>query len=275
MLTKSTKILYHKIAMKNKVVVITGASSGIGLCTAKLFAQKGYKVYGIARREFVCDEFFCYSCDVTDRARVSEVLLDIYNKEGRIDILINNAGMGISGAIEYISEQDYDKIFDVNVKGVVLTSSLAIPYLRQSKGKIINTSSVASVVPIPYQACYSATKSAVESFSFALSQELKSQDIKVTCVRPGDTKTGFTQSRIKTEVENEVYGKKITNSVKKMEKDEQNGKSPISVAKVMLKVAKRKNPPPVCTVGFGYKCICVLAKFLPQRLINFIVGKLY
>lgn len=261
--------------MKKQVIVITGASSGIGLAAAELFAKKGNTVYGIAKDACQSSLFCSYLCDVTDRTAMEQVLQDVYQKEGRIDVLVNNAGMGISGAIEYLTEQDFDKIFGVNVKGVVLTSSLSIPYLRETKGKIINTSSVASVVPIPYQACYSATKSAIESFSFALAQELKPQGIKVSCVRPGDTKTGFTQNRVKTEVENEVYGKKITNSVKKMERDETHGKSPVTVAKVMYKIAKRKNPPPVCTVGFGYKCICVLAKFLPQRFLNFIVGKLY
>ena len=269
------EIILYSISMEKKVVIITGASSGIGLATAKLFAMKGYTVYGISRNVYKSSLFDSYACDVTDKEGMAQVLEEVYQKEGRIDILINNAGIGISGAIEYLTEQDFDKIFDVNVKGVILTSSLAIPYLRETKGKIINTSSVASVVPIPYQACYSATKSAVESFSFALSQEVKSQGIKVTCVRPGDTKTGFTQNRVKTEVENDVYGKRITNSVKKMEKDETHGKSPLTVAKVMLKVAKRKNPPLVCTVGFLYKCASVLAKLLPHRLINFIVGKLY
>ena len=109
----------------------------------------------------------------------------------------------------------------------------------------------------------------------ALSNELRSQKIKVCCVRPGDTKTGFTQNRLKTDVENEIYGDKITKSVKKMEKDEQNGKSPITVAKVVYKVLKRKNPPPNVTVGFGYKFLCLLAKLLPTRFVNFIVGKLY
>lgn len=261
--------------MENKVVIITGASSGIGLAAAKAFAKKGYTVYGLARRKIDCDLFNSCVCDVTDRQKTAETFEYIYKKESKIDILINNAGMGISGAIEYLTEQDLNKIFDVNVKAVITLSSLIIPYLRESKGKIINVSSVAAVVPIPYQACYSSTKAAIESFSFALSQEIKSQGIKVTCIRPGDTKTGFTHSRIKTEVENDIYGKKITNSVKKMENDETHGKSPDTVAKVMLKVAKTKNPPPVLSVGFGYKCICVLAKFLPQRFINFIVSKLY
>ncbi len=261
--------------MDKKVAVITGASSGIGLSTAELFSKNGYIVYGLSRKPANSDLFTSLSCDVTSREQIAETFKKIYDKEGRIDILINNAGMGISGAIEYLTEEDFNKIFNVNLKGVVMASSLCIPYLRQTKGKIINTSSVAAVVPIPYQACYSATKAAVESFSFSLYGEVKEQGIKVTCVRPGDTKTGFTRNRVKTEVENEVYGKKITEGVKKMEKDEQNGKSPLSVAKVMLKVAKSKNPPPVCSVGFEYKCACVLAKFLPQRQINYIVEKIY
>ena len=261
--------------MNKKVVVITGASSGIGFAAAELFAKKGYIVYGLSRKLAESRLFTSLSCDVTDRVKTAQTLIDIYQKEGRIDILINNAGMGISGAIEYLTEEDFDKIFNVNLKGVIMTSSLCIPYLRESNGRIINTSSVAAVVPIPYQACYSATKAAVESFSFALFSEVRGQGIKVTCVRPGDTKTGFTENRVKTEVENEVYGKKITDSVSKMERDENKGRSPLSVAKVMLKVAETKNPPPVCSVGFEYKCACVLAKFLPQRLINYIVRKLY
>ncbi|MGN1208538.1 MAG: SDR family NAD(P)-dependent oxidoreductase [Christensenellales bacterium] len=262
--------------MENKkIAIITGASSGIGLATAELFASKGYKVFGISRGEFKSDLFKHYSCDVTNKQGMQAIFEEIFKAEGRIDVVINNAGMGISGAIEYLTESDLDKIMDVNVKGVILTSSLAIPYLRLSKGKIINTSSVASVIPIPFQACYSATKSAIESFSFALANELKPQGIKVTCVRPGDTKTGFTKNRLKTEVENEIYGKRITSSVKKMEKDEKNGKSPNTVAKVMLKVASKKNPPLAVTVGFGYKCISFLSKILSKRFINKIVYKLY
>ena len=150
-----------------------------------------------------------------------------------------------------------------------------MPYLRESKGKIINISSVAAPISIPFQACYSATKSAVETFSLALSNEVKKQGIKISCIRPGDTKTGFTAARVKTDVQNDVYGDKIVKSVKKMEKDEQNGKDPVTVSKVVYKCIKKKNPPLVCTVGFGYKFICFLSKFLPTRFVNFVVSKLY
>lgn len=258
-----------------KVVIITGASSGIGLATANFLTDKGYTVYGISKAEFASEKFKHYNCDVCDTNQMSEIFKQIYEKEHQIDILINNAGMGISGAVEYIKKRDLDIIFDVNIKAVIMLSGLALPYLRETKGKIINISSVAAPISIPYQACYSATKSAIESFSKALANEVKSQKIKVCCVRPGDTKTGFTANRIKTEVENDVYGKKITKSVKKMEKDEQNGTPPVKVSKLIYKMAKRKNPPLTVTVGLGYKTLCLLAKFLPTKFVNYIVGKLY
>ena len=259
----------------SKVVVITGASSGIGLATATFLAKKGYKVYGISRREFFTPDFIHISQDVTDVEKMSQIFSDIQSREGHIDALVNNAGMGISGAVEYLKQEEVEKIFAVNTKAVIMLCSVIVKYLRRTKGKIINISSVAAPISIPFQSCYSATKASIEAFSLALSNELRSQKIKVCCVRPGDTKTGFTQNRLKTDVENEIYGDKITKSVKKMEKDEQNGKSPITVAKVVYKVLKRKNPPPNVTGGFGYKFLCLLAKLLPSRLVNFIVGKLY
>ncbi|MBO5884478.1 MAG: SDR family NAD(P)-dependent oxidoreductase [Clostridia bacterium] len=262
--------------MKNKkVVIITGTSSGIGLQTANYFSDKGYTVYGVALGDYKTDKFTHYVADVCDNEKMKAVFEEIYNKEGQIDIVINNAGIGISGAIEYVSQSDLSKIFDINVKAVISISAIAIPYLRLSKGKIINTSSVAAPISIPFQACYSATKSAIEGFSQALANEVRPQGIKVCCVRPGDTKTGFTSARIKTEVVNDVYGERIKKSIEKMEKDEQGGTNPIKISKQMYKVAKRKNPPLVCTVGFGYKTLCALTKFLPKKFVNWIVYKIY
>ncbi len=258
-----------------KVVIITGASSGIGYQTALFLNEKGYKVYGISTREFSSDKFTHISCDVTDTEKMSDIFKDIYEKEGSIYALINNAGIGISGAVEYANVDEVKKIFDINLISVVNLSSKILPYLRESKGKIINISSVAGEIPIPFQACYSATKSAVENFSMALNNEIRPQKIKVCCVRPGDTKTNFTKNRIKTDVVNDIYGKRIVNSVKKMEKDEQKGTEPIKVSKLIYKCLKKKNPPLVCTVGTGYKFLCFLGKILPKKLVNYIVYKLY
>ena len=258
-----------------QVAIITGASSGIGLSTAKLLAEKGYKVYGICRREFFCENITYFQGDVTDRARIAEIFEEIYKIESKIDVVINNAGMGISGAVEYINEADVNKILEVNFKGVVNVCAVATKYLRETKGKVINVSSVAAITGIAFQACYCATKGAIEAFSLAYANEVRSFGIKVTCVRPGDTKTGFTDSRVKTETTNNEYGERINKKVSQMEDYERKGVEPIKVSKTILKICKKKNPPPVCTVGVLYKFIAMLIKLLPARLVNWLVYKIY
>lgn len=259
------------------VIVITGASSGIGFETAKLLASKGHNVYGLSRRVFTCDEFCSLPCDVSDYARVKECFKEIYDKEGKIDVLINNAGMGISGAAEYTSEEDIKKIFDINVLALINACKEIIPYMRpQGGGKIINVSSVAASVPIPFQAFYSSTKAAVQQFSYALSLEVKSFKIGVSVVCPGDTKTGFTSARIKDRVEADgFYGDRIVRSIEKMEHDEQNGMPASAVSKVIYKIIKKKRSPACKTVGFSYKLIMMLIKILPTKFMLWVVKKLY
>ncbi len=262
--------------LNKKVVVITGSSSGIGNATANFLSEQGYIVYGISRRKSE-GNFFSFEGDVTDINRIKEIFNEIFLKEGRIDYLINNAGMGISGAIEHTENEDIDKIFNVNLLAPIKISREVIPFMKKNNfGRIINICSVASVIALPFQACYSASKSALLSFSLALHNEIKDFNIKVSSVLPGDTKTNFTQDRVKNKVlESDDYGKRIKNSIEKMEKDEQNGASAIKVTKVIHKVMKKKNPPLTKTVGFGYKTIVFLSKILPTRLITKIVKKIY
>lgn len=253
-----------------KIAVITGASSGIGLATAKLFVKKGYKVYGIARKQFTCDEFYCYAADVCDHAATERVLKDIFEKEGAIDVFVNNAGFGIAGANEQLDADAVHSIVNVNLTAVMILCSQATPYLKLSRGRIINVSSVGGVVPLPYQAAYSATKSGVEIFSRALANELKRDKVKVCAVLPGDTNTGFTDARI-----SQGDDKNAKRSIAKMENDERGGKSPLSVAKVIYKAAKKRNPPLRISTGVGSKLEVFLLRLLPVKLINFIVFKLY
>ena len=174
-----------------------GASSGIGLSTAQYLLKKGYIVYGVSRGQFADANFFHLQADVCDHERMLEVFEQITREQGRLDAVINNAGMGIGGAVEDTQKDLAEKIFAVNVLALMDISSIAIKYLRETHGKIINIGSVAGVVPIPFQSYYSATKAAVESFSLALANEVRDFGIGVCCVRPGDTKTGFTAARIK------------------------------------------------------------------------------
>lgn len=263
--------------MKNeeKVVVITGASSGIGQALALLLVEKGYKVYGIDRNEEPTKKFSSLICDLTNYEMTAKCFEEIYQNEGRIDILVNNAGMGISGAIEHIDMDLEEKQFKVNVFSTINCSKVVIPYFRKNNGgKIINTSSLASVFPIPFQTAYSMSKSAINSFTMALKLELAPLNIKVCAVMPGDTKTGFTASR---EKENLCIGyeQRLKRSVEKMEKDEKKGATPLKVAKVMYKQIKRKNPPCIVSVGFTSKLLVFLEKILPRKIMLLILKKMY
>ena len=186
--------------MDKKVVLITGASSGIGLELSKLFIKNRYKVYGASRNEFSMEGLNHLKCDVSSSDQCKYVINEIIRREGKIDIIINNAGIGTSGSIENTSEEDAKKIFDVNFFGTFFMCKFALPSLRQTKGRIVNVSSVASKFFIPFQGFYSATKASVDAISAAMRAETKPFKVKITNVRPGDTKTSFTKNRIKQNV---------------------------------------------------------------------------
>lgn len=259
-----------------KTVIITGASGGIGLTTAHYFAERGYKVYGIARREFSDDKFTCFKGDVCDGERMAEIIDEIYHTQGHIDVLVNNAGFGIAGAIEDASDKRIEDIIATDLTAVCKICKYIIPYMKRSGGgRIINISSVGGIMPLPYQAMYSAVKSAVDIFSRALDTEVRPFNIRVTAVLPGDTKTGFTSARV---IENSDANGNMTaskRSVGKMEKDEQNGKDPVTVSKDVFKAAESKNPPLRITVGALSKAEVFLTRLFPLRAINAIIRKLY
>ncbi len=258
----------------NKIVVITGATSGIGESTAKYLQSKGCIVYSLARRVKNLEGINYLSCDVTDKMAIDLAFKQIYEQEKRIDAVINNAGMGISGAFEYTAEEDAKKILNVNLDGVLNIDQAAIPYLKKSQGNLIHIGSIAGEVAIPFQTYYSLTKAAIHMLNDSLSLELKPFGVKLTCVMPGDTKTGFTGNRIKGE-KNDDYGQRIKHSVNKMEKDEQKGADPIKVGKVIYKCLNKKHPPLKVAVGFGYKAIILLNKILPAKIVNSILYSMY
>ena len=262
----------------SKIIVISGASSGIGKTAAEFFHNQGNKVIGLSRS--YPKESYAYDyvlADLSDVESVDNAVKEIIKKYKYIDVLINCAGIGISGAVEHTTLEEAKKIFDVNVIGQFYITKKFIPFLRESeKGKIINVGSVAGELTIPFQTFYSMTKSAMHKFTEGLRIELKPLNIDVCSVLPGDTKTGFTKNRYQPSViEDALYKNRIKNSIKRMEKDEQNGRNPISVVKVINKLMKRKNMPVHVTVGFDYKFLVFLGKVLPKRLASFIISKLY
>ena len=258
-----------------KVALVTGGSSGIGRCTAIALRQAGCVVYEFSRRNNPIEGVYHIGVDVTDEAAVNSVVSRITQDCG-ISILVNCAGNGISGAVEFTELRDAKTQFEVNFFGMVNMNKAVLPYMRkQGAGRIINISSVAAVAHIPFQTYYSASKAAIESYTCCLANEVKPFGISVTCVQPGDIRTGFTEARRKSFVGDNVYEGRISRSVEGMEKDERNGMSPEEAGKYIAKIALKPHVKPIYTLGFGYKCLSLLCKLLPCRLRNWIVGLLY
>ena len=258
-----------------KIAVVTGASSGIGLATAALLSESGYRVWGFSRRGGEDRETLRHlCCDVTDEAQVQAAFRTVFETEGRLDLLVNNAGFGISGAVEDTALDSAKKQLDVNFFGCFLCCKAAVPYLRQNGGRIVNISSMAAVLSIPFQSFYSASKSAINALTLALANEVKPFGITVCALMPGDVKTGFTAAREKSAA-SDCYAAVSQKSVATMEHDEQTGMSPQTLAKAVLRLATKKNPKPLSTCGAQYRLFAVLAKLLPTRLVNAIVGKIY
>jgi len=260
--------------MDKKVVFITGASSGFGLSLTKQLLDNGHIVYGIGRKDFELSNLNYEKCDVSDYTHVKNIVGQIIEKEGHIDIVVANAGIGISGPVEHTSIEDAKRIMDVNFFGVFHTIKAVLPHFRaRNNGRIVVTSSIASYVPIPFQAFYSASKSAIDSLIVATRSEVIDYNIKITSIQPADAKTGFTNARTKS-TNNEGY-KTCEKSIKAMEKGEQNGLTSDKVAKVMYKVCFKKHPPIRVVVGSKYKFLTGILKLLPARTREWAVRKFY
>jgi NAD(P)-dependent dehydrogenase (short-subunit alcohol dehydrogenase family) len=259
-----------------KIVINTGGTSGIGLETARFLANKGCKVYELSRRENGTDADVHIQANVTDENQVRNAVESILRQEGHIDIVINNAGFGISGAIEYTDTEEAIRQFDVNFFGMVRVNRAVLPIMhRQGHGRIINMSSVAAPIAIPFQAYYSASKAAVRTYTLALYSEVKPYGIEVCAVMPGDIAIGFTAARRKNPAGDEAYGGRIARSVAVMEHDEENGIPAEKAGAFIAEKALQKKLPVVCTIGGKYKVFVFLTRLIPTKLMADLVGKIY
>lgn len=262
------------------VILITGASSGLGKAMAEHLASKGYIIYGTSRK-FSGEKlpYKMIGMDVTDDISVSSAINEVVAAEGKIDVLINNAGMGIGGALENFSEDETRKQLDTNFLGMSRVVRSVLPFMRAKKsGKIINISSIGGLMGLPFQGHYSAAKFAVEGFSEALFMEVKPFNIKVIVINPGDFKTGFTSNRVFTvkDSNGSDYNISFKNAVAVIEKDEQGGSDPMVLARKIGKIILKKNPHFRYIVGrFDQRLIARLKPFLPHRLVAWILTDHY
>ncbi len=260
-------------------VFVTGASSGIGKACAESFAQAGCNVLGVSRNIEEGLRVFenggrltCKKMDITDEASISYIL----DQMPRIDICILAAGMGVAGPVEELPRSLVQQQIDINYIGTVLTGSHILERMRkQGKGLFLVIGSIAGRVSIPMQSHYSSSKYALEAYVDAVRMETRAYGIRACILEPGDTRTGFTSARKFYTKEGSVYTGIAERSVDKMAKDEMNGRDPSSVAKVAMKLAARKNPPARVPIGFEYKLLMFLLRFMPDRLKEWILQLMY
>ena len=260
----------------SKVCIITGGTSGIGLATARAMHDAGYRVYELSRREAGTDCAVHIQADVTKEDTLRAAVDFVLAQEDHIDVVINNAGFGISGAIEFTPAQEARRQFDVNFFGMVNMNRAVLPIMRQQGGgRIVNMSSVAAPIAIPFQAYYSASKAAVRTYSLALASEVRPFGVEVCVIMPGDIATGFTAARRKSCDGDDAYHGRIARSVAVMEHDEQTGMSAEYAGQFVARRATQKRAKLICTMGHKYALFVFLMRILPTGLATRIVGKIY
>ena len=258
-----------------QTLVISGGSSGIGKATASLFAERGWRVFELSRHGVSHSGIVHVDCDVCSEESTRAAIAEVLRQTDTIDVVISNAGYGISGAIEFTKIGDVEHQMDVNFLGAVRFTQAVLPQLRkQRRGRIIFTSSVAAVLAVPYQAFYSASKAAINAMALALANEVREFGIRVSVLMPGDVQTGFTDARAKSVAGEEIY-RHADEAIKSMEKDERGGMRPDRMARIFYRIATSRNPRPQYVGGLQYRVFCFLDRLLPKRFVNWIEGKMY
>lgn len=261
------------------IVFITGVSSGFGLETARLLAQEGHTVYGTVRREVEPIPHVHYlHVDVRDRDAVMNAVAQVIEKEGRIDVLVNNAGMGIGGPLEFATEEEIRLQMDTNFMGLVHCVDAVLPHMRrQGGGKIIALSSIGGLMGLPFQGFYSASKFAIEGYCEALRLETKQLGVKVVVLRPGDFSTGFTGSRKKVADEAALQAYPLyREAIEKVEHDENGGLKPVVLAQKINRIINMQHPRNGYVVAsFEQKLSVWIKRILPAKWFDRILGSYY
>lgn len=254
--------------VKNYHILITGSSSGIGQALRKYYENRGDKVIGISLNG---DD---YNADVSNKDALIPIFNDIKERFRHIDILINCAGFGLSGAIELIPENQIQKEYEVNVLGTVYAIQLALP-LMSEKGKIINISSACALFPLPFRAFYCSSKSAVSMLSDCLRMELSRTSIQSTSICPCDIKTNFTKNRQKDFKTNERYKDAVRLSAERIDSREDKRMSVEKAVKIMTKIIGKKKLKPQYVMGARNKVLYQVQKFFPKSLVLKVLTKLF
>jgi NAD(P)-dependent dehydrogenase (short-subunit alcohol dehydrogenase family) len=255
----------------SKVVLITGGSSGIGKSVGEFLTSKGFIVYGTSRNpeRYTDSKFELVQLDVSDVESIQNAVRTVIEKAGRLDVVINNAGAGITGAVEEIPMVEIKRNFETNFFGPINVIKIVLPQMRkQNSGLIINITSIAGYMGLPYRGVYSASKGALELITEAMRMEIKDFNIKMTNVAPGDFATNIAAGRYHAPVlEHSPYKKPYGHTLKLIDEHVDAGKDPLLMAKAIYNIIVAKEPKVHYKVGeFMQKFSIVLKRILPDKV---------
>ena len=264
----------------SKVVLITGGSSGIGKSIGEFLTQKGFTIYGTSRnpKRYTDSKFNLVRLDVSDVDSIEEAIKTVISQHGRIDVLINNAGAGITGPIEEIPDAEIQRNFETNFFGPIRVIKAVLPQMRaQKSGLIINITSIAGYMGLPYRGVYSASKGALELLTEAFRMEIKDFNIHMTNVAPGDFATNIAAGRYHAPVlENSPYKKTYEDTLNLMNEHVSEGKDPQIMANAIYKIINTQHPKVHYKVGeFMQKFSIVLKRILPDKVYEKMLMKHY
>lgn len=265
-----------KMNKSNKgIALVTGASSGIGLVTAQSLVKEGYRVFGTSRKAVASPSgITMLVCDVTDEVSVKNLIEEIFSQAGRIDLVVNNAGVGLLGGAEESSIAQAERLFDVNVFGVARVINAVLPLMRaQRRGRIINMSSILGLIPSPFNAYYASTKHAIEGYSESLDHEVRRFGIRVVLVQPGVTRTAFEENLTRADQPIPNYAEDRARSEDLMRKWVETGDDPQVVADTVVKAATASKPKLRYSAGKQSSQVCALRSYLPGGMFDKIMRK--
>jgi short-subunit dehydrogenase len=255
-----------------KRIFLTGASSGIGLAIAHALVARGEEVWGTSRnleRLPNVPQFHPVRLDLGDPRSVEEAFNGALADAGHFDVLINNAGSGHFGPAENLSEKEIATQFQILVFGQMQLMRLALRMMQaRGEGFIINVTSLAGRLPVPFMAAYNAAKAAMASFTMSIQLELPDSRVRIVDLQPGDIRTDFNDAAIKAELSDQRYEVKVAKTWAKAERNMKNAPKPDLVARCVCELIDQTNPPPRITVGdaFQSKIVPLIFRFLPQRV---------
>jgi len=260
------------------VALVTGASSGIGRAASVAFIEAGFEVVGTSRNASgvtVRDGVTLLDLDVASDESVTAVVQQVIDRYGRLDVLVNNAGIGSAGAAEEHSVAQTQRIFDINVFGLVRMTKAVLPHMRaQGRGRIINVSSVLGFVPAPYMAAYAASKHAVEGYSESIDHEVREHGVRVLLVEPAYTKTAFDANLVQPDTPVQVYAEQRHIFEQVMAAAIKDGDDPATVAKVIVAAATDAKPKLRYTAGSTAGRVSTLRRIVPARAFDKQIRKL-